>query len=228
MFSRLTPLTGDEALERLGHFRVILFGTGGVGSWAAEGLIRSGIRHLTLVDHDTVAVSNLNRQLPALHSTIGHLKAEVLSQRLLDINPEADITVRAERYTAANADSFGLERYTHCIDAIDSLADKQHLILHATSIPGLQFYSSMGAARKLDPARISVDEFWKVKGCPLAAALRSRFRKSGIFPKRKFLCVHSEELTPATEQPGSACHITAIYGMTLAGLVVKSALPAKG
>lgn len=220
MYSRLIPLTGEAGLDRIRDLRVILFGTGGVGSWAAEGLIRSGVRHLTLVDHDTVAVSNINRQLPALHSTVGQPKAEVLKARLLDINPEAEITVLVERYTAANAESFNLGSYTHCIDAIDSLADKQHLILHAASTTGLTFLSSMGAARKLDPTRVQVDEFWKVKGCPLAAALRTRFRRSGIYPKRKFLCVHSEELTPPTERPGSICHVTAVYGMILASLII--------
>lgn len=223
VFSRLTPLIGAEALDILSDYRVILFGLGGVGSWAAEALVRSGITHITLVDHDTVSASNLNRQLPALHSTIGQLKTEVMRRRLLDIRPDAEIVTLPVRYSRDNADSFGLEDYTHCIDAIDSLADKQQLILHATSVRGLAFYSSMGAARKTDPTRIAIDEFWKVKGCPLAAALRSRFRRSGVYPSRKFMCVHSDELTPSTERPGSACHITAIYGMMLASLIIRSA-----
>lgn len=236
-FHRIGLLAGPDGMTALSNARVALFGLGGVGSWTAECLVRSGVTDLLIVDADTVAESNINRQLVAVGSTIGRPKAEVLCERLLDINPEAKITVRVERYTAETADSFDLQSFTHVIDAIDSLADKALLILRATSISGLRFCSSMGAAMRLDPSHIKVDEFRKVKGCRLAAALRSRFKRTGIMPRRKFKCVFSDEqpiVRPADAPEdtsgamtygkvainGAACHITAIFGMTLASLVI--------
>lgn len=219
--------------------RVIIFGIGGVGSWAAETLVRTGFGRLTIVDADTLAVSNINRQLPALVSTVGTPKVEVMQQRLLDINPDAEVIPVQARYTAETAADFPLESYDVIIDAIDSLADKATLILNATA-SGQHFYSSMGAALKSDPSRIRTGEFWTVKGCPLAAALRRRFRKSGIFPSRKFQCVYSDELlrnhpafVPTAESSdgsmtygkvavnGSLMHITAIFGITLASLAIR-------
>lgn len=240
-FNRLALLTGAEGLESLRHTRVIIFGLGGVGSWTAEALARSAIGNITLVDADTVAISNINRQLPALDSTLGQEKTEVLARRIADINPDCRVEVRAERYSAANADTFPLDNYDYIIDAIDSLADKQQLILQATACSHARLFSSMGAALRLDPSRIRVDEFWKVTGDPLAAALRQRFRRSGIFPKRKFKCVYSDERLANKPLPapaaadqamtygkvatnGAVCHITAIFGMTLASLVVRAAI----
>lgn len=237
--SRVERLLGDDATRRLTGSRVIIFGIGGVGSWAAEALIRTGVGHLTIVDADCVAASNINRQLPATTQTVGMPKVEVMRQRLLEINPDAEIRTVCSRFTAENADTFDIESYDAAIDAIDSLADKASLILHATATPGLKFFSSMGAALKSDPTRIRVDEFWRVKGCPLAAALRRRFKKNGVLPRRKFRCVFSNELlqnqgeapTESTDTAmtygkvafnGALCHITAIFGMTLAGLVVNA------
>ena len=226
IFQRTAMLLGESALNKLSAKHVILFGVGGVGSWCAESLVRSGICHLTIVDSDNVAESNINRQLVATHSAIGKPKVEILRQRLLDINPEADIVALNQRYTPQTASEFHLENYDYIIDAIDSLQDKAHLILQATSLPSY-FFSSMGAALKFDPTRISVTEFWKVKGCPLAAALRRRFRHSKQFPQRKFKCVFSDELLSnkyqAEDEPrvnGTIAHITAIFGFTLASLVI--------
>lgn len=242
-FNRMSLLVGDDGLRLLAEARVAVFGLGGVGSWTAEALARSGIGHLMLVDADVVAESNINRQLVALGSTVGRPKAEVLRERLLDINPEADIVTRVERYTADTADTFGLDGMTYAIDAIDSLADKAHLILHATSLRGLGFASSMGAALKLDPTKIHIDEFWHVKGCPLAAALRRKFKKSGTLPRRKFRCVYSDEqplprrdadadtsgamMFDKVAVNGAACHITAIFGMMLASLAVRDIISRK-
>ena len=236
MFSRSERLLGNAGMERLRSVRAIVFGVGGVGSWVAEGLARTGVVHLTIVDSDVVAVSNINRQLPATTLTVGMPKVEALKQHLLEVNPEAQITALNAIYCADNAASFSLEAYDYIIDCIDSLEHKVSLILHATSLPA-QFYSSMGAALKMDPTRISVAEFWKVKGCPLAAALRRRIKKKGTFPKKKFKCVYSEELlenrtseaevaggmwdAQKAQINGSLMHITAIYGLTLAGLIIQ-------
>ena len=237
LYDRTTLLLGESAMERIARQRVILFGVGGVGSWCAESLIRSGIQHLTLVDSDRVNASNLNRQLQATTNTIGQLKVVVLKERLLTINPDADIIAIPEIYSAENADTFHLETYDIVIDAIDSLTPKAHLIFHATSLPVL-FFSSMGSALKMDPTKIRVDEFWKVTYCPLARSLRKKFKHWQKFPARKFLCVHSPEvLTNAGETNaedntpdefhkvqvnGTIAHITAIFGFTLAGLAVEA------
>lgn len=245
IFSRSIALLGDDAFERLTQKRVILFGVGGVGSWCAEALVRTGLAHLTLVDNDVVVPSNLNRQLMATQHTLGQPKVEAMRQRLLSIHPEADITVRCEAYTPQTADTFRLEDYDVIIDAIDSLAEKAHLILRATSTPA-HFFSAMGAALKLDPTRVQVSEFWKVSGCPLARALRNRFKREKTFPARKFLCVWSNEVVQpsnATPPPsdgenstptlgawdakkaqinGSLVPVVATWGMTLASLVIRA------
>ncbi|MCM1310641.1 MAG: tRNA threonylcarbamoyladenosine dehydratase [Bacteroides sp.] len=221
-FQRAELLLGAEYMERLACTRVILFGVGGVGSWCAEALIRSGLGSLTIVDMDTVAPSNINRQLPATSLTIGQPKVEAMRRRLLEINPDAKITAIAQRFTAENADDFNLNSYDFVVDAIDSVADKAELILRATASTA-RLFSSMGAARKLDPGRIQVKEFWQVKGCPLAAALRSRFKRLDRFPRRKFRCVFSDEVLPAPPSGpnGSLVTITATWGMMLASLIVQ-------
>ena len=204
--------------------RVIIFGVGGVGSWCAESLVRSGIRQLTIVDFDSVDVTNVNRQLMATTKTIGQPKVEVLKERLLTINPSAEITALQQMFTAENADTFHLEEYDYIIDAIDSLKDKALLILLACQTKA-KLFSSMGAALKLDPTRIKTAEFWKVKGDPLARALRNRFKRDKQFPKHKFQCVYSDELIqPQGEGKGSLVHITAIFGFMLAGLVVQDTI----
>ena len=230
-FDRTALLVGDEAMGRIARARVILFGVGGVGSWVAESLVRTGIRHITLVDSDRVAPTNVNRQMPATSETIGEIKTEAARRRLLAINPEADVTTLTLFYDAETAPQIDLAEYDYIVDAIDSLKDKALLILNATR-SGRKFFSSMGAALKMDPTRIKVGEFWSVKGCPLARALRQRFKKEKTYPARKFTCVYSDELLEnkgQTEETcdykarinGSLCHITAIFGMTIAGEIVK-------
>ena len=190
---RTELLLGDEAMGRIAQKRVIIFGVGGVGSWCAEGLVRSGIAQLTIVDSDRVCITNINRQLMATTKTIGQVKVEALKERLLTINPSARITALQKIFTAENAADFDIGGYDYCIDAIDSLKDKAALILLATRLD-VKLYSSMGAALKLDASRIKVAEFWKVKGDPLARALRKRFKRDGRYPGRKFLCIYSDEL----------------------------------
>ena len=179
--------------KRLQRIKVIIFGLGGVGSWCAESLVRSGVCHITLVDSDRVDVTNINRQLPATSSTVGQVKVDVMKNRLMDINPDAEIMAIRRFYTEETADEFDLSQYDYVIDAIDSLKDKALLILRATNSEA-KLFSSMGAALKVDAGKISVAEFWKVQGCPLAAALRRKFKRSGQFPRRKFKCVYSPEL----------------------------------
>lgn len=235
IFKRTELLLGENTFEAINNSKVILFGVGGVGSWCAESLIRSGIGHLTMVDMDTVAVTNINRQLPATTKTIGQIKVDVLRDRLLEINPDADITAINGIYSKETSDSFGLENYDYIIDAIDSLEHKVYLIQTGTRTKAT-FFSSMGAALKLDSTRIQVTEFWKVKGCPLAAAIRRRLKKSEM-PEKKFLAVFSDEVLPnlgadsylvdetspyrKAQTNGTIAHITAIFGFTLAGLVIK-------
>ena len=235
IFRRTELLLGDEAMERLSSKRVIIFGVGGVGSWCAESLIRSGIRRMTIVDSDRVSITNIYRQLMAMAKTVGQVKVDALKERLLTINPSAEITALQQIFTAETAESFNLDSYDYIIDAIDSLKDKALLILMATSLPssrgdkrGAQFFSSMGAALKLDPTRIRTAEFWKVQGDPLARALRKRFKHEGKYPEHKFLCVYSDELLenkkpidPDDKGNGTIAHVTAIFGFMLAGLVVQ-------
>ena len=227
IFRRLELLLGDEAMDRIAEKRVIIFGVGGVGSWCAESLVRSGIRKLTIVDSDHVSVTNINRQLMATTKTVGQVKVDVLKERLLNINPSAEITALQQIFSAETASEFCLEEYDYIIDAIDSLKDKALLILMACQTKA-KFFSSMGAALKLDPTRIRTAEFWKVTGDPLARALRNRFKRDKTFPKHKFLCVYSDELLenkmpidPDDKGNGSIVHITAVFGFLLAGLVVQ-------
>ena len=238
IFRRSELLLGNEAMERIAQKRVIIFGVGGVGSWCAESLVRSGIRQLTIVDSDCVCITNINRQLMATTKTVGQVKVDALKERLLSINPKAEITALQKIFTEETASEFGLEDYDYIIDAIDSLKDKAALILLACKTKA-KFFSSMGAALKLDPTRIKVTEFWKVQGDPLARAIRKKFKHYGQFPEKKFQVVYSDELLenkgcpPDTDETpslfnkpqtnGSLAHITAIFGFTLAGLVIQDA-----
>ena len=254
LFRRSELLLGEDVMNRIACARVIVFGVGGVGSWCAESLVRSGIKHLTIVDSDRVCITNINRQLMATSETIGHVKVDALKTRLLSINPSAEITALQKIFNEETADEFHIGDYDYIIDAIDSLKDKALLILMACQTEA-RLFSSMGAALKMDPMRIRVSEFWKVQGDPLARALRKKFKSQGQFPKRKFKCVFSDELlqnkghnaTCGTERclcpkamsgpgdksllnhewcsskaqiNGTIAHITAIFGFTLAGLVI--------
>ncbi len=229
--TRTELLLGPTVVRAIADSRIIVFGTGGVGSWCAESLVRTGVRRLTVVDGDVVAQSNINRQVMALHSTVGQDKTAAMKERLTDINPQADITAIQRFYTSSTADTFRLDDYDYVVDCIDSLADKTLLLLRAAATPA-RVFSSMGAACKLDPQRIRVAELWKVKGCPLGAALRKRIRRTGEMPKKTVTCVYSEELHPnngITEQQtnaddrvnGTVVHTTAVFGFTLAALIIK-------
>lgn len=272
MQRRTELLLGNENLDKIQHARVLIFGLGGVGSWCAEALVRSGIRNITIVDSDRICVTNCNRQLMATSKTIGQVKVEALKTRLLEINPDANIEALQKIYNAESADSFHMEEYDFIIDAIDSLKEKADLIIRATNLPKhITFISSMGAALRTDPFMVRKAEFWKVKGDPLARAIRKKFKHQKVKPARKFQCVYSEEkpmenlgqnhacgtggcLCPKAkllsgergtdsavyEAPGdqrlvehewcstkaqingSLCHITSIFGMSIAGIVINT------
>lgn len=254
LFKRTELLLGNDLMSKIATTKVIIFGVGGVGSWCAESLVRSGIRHLTIVDSDRICVTNINRQLMATTKTVGQVKVDVLKERLLEINPKTEINALQKIYSRETYESFNLDDYDYIIDAIDSLDNKMHLIQTATKTKAV-FFSSMGAALKMDATKIQVAEFWKVKGCPLGAALRRRLKKTER-PSKKFLCVFSEEvlankgqnsscgtekcLCPKSENGpgdpsltnhewcsmkaqinGTLAHTTAIFGFTLAGLVMQ-------
>lgn len=192
-------------MERIAQVRVIVFGVGGVGSWCAESLVRSGIRHLTIVDSDRICITNCNRQLMATSKNVGQVKVEALKSRLLEINPHAEINALQQIYEEANAHTFGIENYDYVIDAIDSLKEKAHLILHATGTPGITLFSSMGAALRINPFQIRQAEFWNVKNDALARALRNKFKRNKTFPAHKFLCVYSEEPPRKNRGENHAC-----------------------
>ena len=192
LFQRTELLMGSARMQALAQKRVIIFGIGGVGSWCAESLIRTGIRHLTIVDSDRVCITNVNRQLHATSQTVGEVKTDALKRRLLEINPNAEITAIQKIYNKDNHHHFELEKYDYIIDAIDSLGSKIHLIRQATRTNAM-FFSSMGASLKVDPTRVKVAEFWKVNGCPLGSRIRKMMRK-GDLPAKKFMCVFSDEV----------------------------------
>jgi tRNA A37 threonylcarbamoyladenosine dehydratase len=254
IFQRTELLLGPEIMSDIAGKKVIIFGIGGVGSWCAESLIRSGIRQLTIVDSDRICVTNINRQLHATTETVGEVKTDALKNRLLSINPSAVINDIQKIYNKDNHDFFHLEQFDYIIDAIDSLGSKIHLIRMATRTNAI-FFSSMGASLKIDPTRIRVAEFWDVIGCPLGSKIRKMIRK-GDLPAKKFLCVYSEEmieskgtgascgtdkcLCPKSKNApgdpeladhewcsqkavinGTVAHITAIFGFTIAGLVIQ-------
>ncbi len=254
IYNRTELLLGDDVMQVLAGTRVIILGVGGVGSWCAEGLVRSGITHLTIVDSDRVCITNVNRQLMATTKTVGQVKVDALKEHLLEINPKAEIEAIQSIYCEETADSFDLDSYDYVIDAVDSLKDKALLILRATASKA-KFFCSLGAALKTDPLKVRVAEFWDVRGCPLGAALRKKMKRAKTFPSRKFLCVYDDEVLPnrghchtcGTEKcmcpkaqngpgdpnllnhewcsskaqiNGTTVHITAIFGMTLSGLVI--------
>lgn len=236
IFNRSLLLMGEDGMKRLASLRVIVFGVGGVGSWCAESLVRSGVGHITIVDSDNVCITNINRQAMATTKTVGQVKVEALKGRLLEINPSGNIDARQQIFCEETAGEFDLDSYDYIVDAIDSLKDKL-LLIELACRSKARFISSMGAALKMDPTKVQVAEFWKVKGCPLARALRQRFNKMKRRPARKFQCVFSEELLQnramegrmvsdgsmtfrKVQTNGSIMHITAIFGLTIAGLII--------
>ena len=193
IFSRLNLLTGEDVIQSLNSTSVIIFGLGGVGSWVADSLIRSGIQRLTLVDSDTVCITNVNRQLQATTKNVGQSKVDELRKRLLELNPKATIETHLEVYEPGDADKFKLGQYDFVIDAIDSIRSKVDLCISATEV-GATFFSSMGAAYKMDPTKIEVASIWKTRDDPLAKHVRKGLRARKF--EGDFKVVYSKEVIP--------------------------------
>ena len=242
-FSRAQLLLGKEAMEALAGARVAVFGIGGVGSFAAEALARAGVGNLDVFDDDKVCLTNINRQLIALHSTIGKQKVEVMRDRILDINPRCVVTAHACFYSAETADSVDLSVYDYIIDAIDTVSCKLLLIERANAA-GVRIISCMGAGNKLDPTRFRVADIYKTSGCPLARVMRTALRKRGV---KHLKVVYSDEIptrpiedmsiscrshcicppgakhkcTERRDIPGSTAFVPSVAGLIIAGEVVK-------
>ena len=216
MFTRTIQLIGEDGFAALQRAHIILFGVGGVGGWCAETLLRTGIGHLTIVDFDKVETTNLNRQVVATHDNIGMSKVFEMQKRLLSVFPTADVQAIECQYNADTAATFDLSKYDIVIDAIDMVECKALLLYNATQA-GCRVYSSMGAGRKTDPQKIRTAEFWKVQGCPLARALRTRMKKAGLMPASKIQCVYSEEISG---DKGTLAPVVGVFGMTLASMVI--------
>ena len=220
-FHRNKLVLGEKTIKSLEQIRVILFGVGGVGSWCAEALIRSGVKSLTLVDPDIVCQTNLNRQLQATLPNIGKSKVAVLSERLMQINPNAKIEALPIAYNEETSKQFNFNQYDYLIDAIDSLSSKVALLIQAMQST-TTIFSAMGAANKLDPTFIQTTSIWKTKQCPLARFVRKRLRRHHV--NGDFICVYSnDKVSPRKgEDPhGSLVYLTGIFGFFLAGLVVQ-------
>ncbi len=229
LFVRTEMLFGEEAMKKFASSRVAIFGIGGVGGHAAEALVRSGIGNIELIDADTVCQSNINRQLFATTKNIGRLKTEAAKERLLEINPEINITVKSIFYLPENADEFDFTQYDYIIDAVDTVAAKLSLAQKA-QLAGTPIISSMGAGNKLDPTLFEVADIYKTSVCPLAKVMRTECRKRGI---KKLKCVYSKEIpmkpkevfseekSTRRQTPGSVAFVPSVAGLIIAGEVLK-------
>lgn len=227
IFLREKMLLGDEAFSKICNAHVIVFGLGGVGSWAAEALVRSGIGQITLVDHDKVSESNINRQLCALHSTVGMYKAEALSFRLHDINPNCKINTINRRYTPEVREEFFNKNYDYIVDAIDIVTCKLDLIETAIN-RNIPIISAMGTGDKLDATQFTVCDISKTYNCPLAKVMRKELRARGISHHRVVFSPEEKTLSQQVDTPpegrrhvpGSVVWVPATAGMILAGEVI--------
>lgn len=220
-FDRTALVIGDEGVALLKSKKVILFGVGGVGSYVAEALVRSGVGSLTIVDKDVLDLTNLNRQLPALHSTLGQPKVEVMAERLRDINPAAQIIPRQEVFLPENAADFQLESYDYIVDAVDMVTAKLTLAEMAAEL-GVPLIASMGTGNKLDPSRLVVTDIYKTEVDPLAKVMRRELKARGI---KKLKVVYSPEV-PVIKRtpPGSTAFVPGAAGLLIASEVVRDFL----
>lgn len=249
-FSRTELLLGKEAMERLQKSRVAVFGIGGVGGYVCEALVRSGVGAFDLVDDDKVCLTNLNRQIIATRKTIGQYKTDVMKERILEINPEAQINVHKCFFLPENADEFPFEEYDYVIDAVDTVTAKIELVMKAEE-KNVPIISSMGAGNKLDGSLFRVADIYKTKVCPLAKVMRRELKKRGI---RKLKVVYSEEIptrpiedmaiscrtncicppgakhkcTERRDIPGSVAFVPSVAGLIIAGEVVKDLIAKSG
>ena len=229
-FSRLQLLLGKDSLDILNKAHVAVFGVGGVGGYTVEALVRSGIQHIDIIDKDTVSESNINRQIIALHSTIGKYKVDVMKDRILDINPDAQVNVYKCFYLPETKDQFDFSKYDYIIDAVDTVTAKIQLILQAKEA-GRPIICSMGAGNKLDPTQFEIADISKTSVCPLARTMRNECKKRNI---KKVKVLYSKEQprkpaeTPVAENgkvpPGSTAFVPSVAGLIIASEVIKDLL----
>ena len=231
-FSRTALLLGDKGMEKLKNARVAVFGLGGVGGYVAEALARSGVGALELIDHDTISQTNINRQLLATVNTIGQPKAEAARERVLSINPEAQVTARCEFYGPQTAENFDFTRYSYVVDAIDTVTGKLALVT-AAQAAGVPIISCMGTGNKLDPTKFQIADITKTSVCPLARIMRKECAKRGI--KHLKVLFSTEDPIPSapvdslTEElpegrralPGSVAFVPSVAGLIIASEVIK-------
>ena len=229
-FSRTELLLGSEGLEKLKKARVAVFGVGGVGGFAVEALARSGVGALDLIDDDAVSLTNINRQIIALHSTVGKPKVEVAAARVADINPDCIVRTHQKFYTPETAGEFDFTQYDYIIDAIDTVTGKLALAVQAQEA-GTPIIASMGAGNKLDPTAFEVADIYETSVCPLARIMRKELKKRGVY-KLKVVYSREEALTPQGGEeepgihqkratPGSVAFVPSVAGLILAGEVIK-------
>ena len=224
-FSRSELLLGKEGAARIYGSHVAVFGIGGVGGHAAEAIARAGVGKIDLIDADTVSVSNLNRQIVALDSTVGRAKVEVMKERILDINPNCAVTSHEIFYSEETADQIDFSRYDYVIDAIDTVKSKL-LLIEKANAEGTKVISSMGAGNKLDPTAFEVSDIYKTSVCPLARVMRTELRRRGI-PSLKVVYSKEEPSRAVAEDsgtrhaPGSISFVPSVVGLIIAGEVIK-------
>lgn len=225
-FLRTEMILGENSTNVLSDKNVILFGLGGVGSYTAEALARAGIGRLTIVDNDDVSVTNINRQLCALRSTVGKAKVDVVKERILDINPHCEVTALKKFYLPENADEFNLQSFDYIADAIDTVSAKIDLTVKSAQY-GIPMISCMGTGNKLDASRFTVSDIYKTSGCPLCRVMRTELKKRGI---KKLNVVWSPEIpvkpsqtteeTGKRQTPGSLPFVPPVAGMIMAGKII--------
>lgn len=227
--SRTAILLGADGIRKLKAASIAIFGLGGVGGAVCESLARIGIGNLTLFDADTVSLSNINRQICALHSTVGQAKTDVWSQRIKDINPDCNVTVHRVFYLPENADLYPLDGFTYVVDAIDTVSAKIELVLRAKQA-NVPIISAMGAGNKLDPSAFRIADLSKTSGCPLARTMRRELRQRGILhldvvfspeePLEPKIALEQDEISRKTS-PGSLPYVTPIPGYLMAAKIVR-------
>jgi len=229
IFNRTRRLIGDDAVDRLSEARVIVFGIGGVGSYVCEGLVRSGVGHITLVDNDDISETNINRQLPATSKTVGMKKAEVMAERLKEINPLCDVKALNIFYIEETKNQIDLSEFDYVVDAVDTVSAKLLLVEECDRL-GIRIISSMGTGNKLDATRFQISDIYKTSVCPLARVMRLELKKRGI---KKLKCLWSDEQPKVPfetgEQedahkrhiPASISYVPSVAGLIIAGEVIK-------
>ncbi|MCR4796403.1 MAG: tRNA threonylcarbamoyladenosine dehydratase [Ruminococcus sp.] len=248
-FSRTQLLYGEEAIKKLSESRVAVFGIGGVGGYVCEALVRSGVGHFELIDDDKVCLTNLNRQILATRKTVGKYKAEVMAERMQEINPDADIRIHKCFFLPENADDFSFDEYDYVVDAVDTVTAKLELIMRSQSL-GVPIISAMGAGNKIDAGRLKIADIYDTQVCPLARVMRHELRKRGV---KRLKVVYSDEqpirpiedmsiscrthcicppgaqhkCTERRDIPGSTAFVPAVAGLLIAGEIVKDLTSSK-